>query len=172
MTPNHCDAQIARLKVLRGLPEEVFEYFAALQDIPDERFTRAIDHALKTRQWFPTPAELRADVDAVHVSAPAPDPGSRIVELVGGGMDIVIVNPINGVELHLPITRLWKCDCDDCADSGWRSRRCPSEQCGRRYEHYAHEWVEPCQCRDWNPTIRRRKEATTKYSQAPEKVGA
>lgn len=172
MTAGHCDAQIARMRVLKGLPEDVYEYFSALEDVPDERFTLAVNHALKTRQWFPTPAELRADCDAVAMSSATVMAEPRMEDLVGGGHEVVLVNPCSGVELCIPVKRIWRFDCDDCADTGWRSRPCPVEFCGRRYEHAAHEWVEPCQCREWNPTIRRRKAAGAKYSHAPEKVGA
>ena len=169
MTHDHCSVQMKRLTILKGLPEDIVEYFAALEDVPDEVFTSAVGHALKTRQWFPTPAELRADCDAVKVSAP-PREESRLETLAGGGHTLVIVNPLNGVELTIPVTRIWRFDCDTCLDGGWASHRCPSEPCWRRGDHDPHEWVERCACVDWNPTIRRRKDAVTKYSQAPEKV--
>ena len=173
VTPEHCGAQIARLTILKGLPEDVEEYFTALADIPDERFTSAVSHALKTRQWFPTPAELRADCDLVgKVVAFSPPPGQRFEAVVGGGYTATFRNPFSGQELTVKVDRIWKFDCEDCEDTGWRSRQCPSIACERRHPHSAHEWVERCACIDWNPTIRRRKEATAKYSQATEKVGA
>lgn len=173
MTPEHCENQLRRLGVLRGIPDDVIEYFAALEDVPDERFTAAVDHALKTRQWFPTPAELRADCDAVggRVLAFSP-PGSRFEAVIGGGYEASFRNPFTGKTLTVKVDRIWKFDCDDCEDTGWRSRQCPAEACGRRHAHASHEWVERCQCLDWNPTLRRRKEATAKYSQEPEKVGS
>lgn len=172
MTAAHCEMQVKRLLILKGIPEDVVEYFVALDDIPDELFTKAVSHAIRTRQWFPTPAELRADCDAVA------QPGLRLVpapaeeELVGGGRDIVFPNPFGGEPLRLHVTRTWKCDCDICADSGWSSYQCPAEACGRTFAHNPHEWVKRCDCLSWNPTIRRRKEATAKYAQPPEKVGA
>jgi len=171
MTHEHCEMQLRRLGVLKGIPEDVVEYFAALDDVPDEVFTAAVGHALKTRHWFPTPAELRADCDAVA------QPGLRLVPapveelLVGGGRDVVFPNPLGGDPLHLHVTRTWRCDCETCSDSGWAPHTCPAEPCGRTFEHAAHEWVEPCGCRSWNPTIRRRTEATVKYARPPEKVG-
>lgn len=172
MTPQHCDEQIKRLSVLRGLPEDVVEYFAALEDIPDARFTLAVTHALKTRAWFPTPAELRLDCDAVGTVVIEPPDESRVEEIIGGGRELVLVNPLNGVEIRIPIKRIWKFHCDDCLDGGWRSRQCPDVHCGRRSEHAPHEWVERCPCSEWNPTIRRRKEAAARYSQSPEKVNS
>ena len=170
MTSDHCAAQLKRLTVLRGIPEDVVEYFAALDDVPDEVFTGAIAHALKTRQWFPTPAELRADCDAV---APPlrllPAPVEEV--LVGGGRDVIFPNPFGGAPLRLHVTRSWHYDCETCADSGWAGQRCPDAPCGRTCTHEPHEWVERCACVSWNPTIRRRREATAKYAQPPEKVG-
>jgi hypothetical protein len=173
MTPAHCDAQLKRLRVLKGLPEDVVEYFSALEDVPDERFTLAVSHALKTRHWFPTPAELRADCDAVAAPAPPAREEARIEALVGGGREVVIVNPLNpSQQIRVKVHRVWKFDCLDCVDSGWRSHQCPSEPCGRRFDHAPHEWVERCACIDWNPTIRRHKEANAKYAKEPSKVGA
>jgi hypothetical protein len=170
VTAGHCEAQLRRLAILRGVPAEVFEYFGALLDLPDERFTRAVDHALKTRTWFPTPSELRLDCDAT-AAAPSSLPEPRAVDLVGGGREVVVQNPFGGEHLKLHITREWKFDCDDCLDSGWRSRRCPEMACGKRYDHSAHEWVEPCQCRAWNPTLRRRREALgARFSKSPERA--
>lgn len=173
MTPDHCNEQMARLKVLRGMPEETFEYFSALQDVPDERFTAAVSHALRTRIWYPTPAELRLDCDATSNRIPEREE-SRIEALVGGGREVIIVNPLNPKQqIRVKVDRIWKLDCNDCEDTGWKSRQCPAAPCGRRQgEHGPHEWVERCQCIDWNPTIRRRKEAGAKYAQPAEKVHA
>jgi hypothetical protein len=182
MTIEHCGQQLARLMVLRGVPADIEEYGPALADIPDERFTRAVDHALKTRPWFPTPADLRADVDAV-----APPPSvwfePHVEMRVGGGREVTFANPFGGKSVTISLAREWKHDCDECRDTGWRSFWCgtqrpailadvPVHNCGRRRDHDQHECVERCACIDWNPTIRRRKEAGAKYSQAPGKVGA
>ena len=170
MTPAHCEAQLARLGMLRGVPADICEYFDALQDVPDDLFSRAVSHAIRTRQWFPTPAELRADCDAVN-TLPLPLPEPHVEDLVGGGRELVLTNPASGIDIRIPITRLWRFDCQTCGDSGWHPRACPVEPCGRDFEHAAHEWVEPCACRSWNPTLRRRREANAKYAQPPEKVG-
>lgn len=171
MTPDHCDVEIGRLRgVLRGMPTDIVEYFAALEDVPDPLFTKAITHALKTRNWFPTPAELRADCDAVNVATPTlVEP--QVEELVGGGRDVIFPNPLGGKPLHLRITRDWKFDCDDCRDTGWKPSRCPSQPCGRRFTHAEHEWVDRCACVATNPTITRHRAATAKFAQPPEKVG-
>lgn len=182
MTRHVFDVQIGRLIVLKGWPDDVEEYWAALSDVPPDVFSAAVDHALKTRTWFPVPAELRADCDAVKArvrpqESVYPDaedlPEPRVME---------IPNPLGGPPLRVTLTREWKHDCWGCFDTGWASRWCgPAEQarpwqtsthCGRRREHAAHEFVERCACLEWNPTIRRRKEAGAKYSQSAEKVPA
>lgn len=171
MIPAVCEQQLARLSVLRGIPEDVVEYFAALEDVPDDLFTRAVTHAVKTRQWFPTPAELRADCDAVNeASVGLLEP--KVEELVGGGREVEFKNPLGGPSLHLRITRDWKFNCDVCRDTGWKPHACPAEPCGRRFQHAAHEWVTRCECVPTNPTIQRHRAATSKFAQPPEKVGS
>lgn len=180
MTAAHCDLQIKRLLVLKGIPEDVVEYFAALQDVPDDLFSKAVSHAIRTRHWFPTPAELRADCDAV--TGPvfyAPEP--EITDLVGGGREVFLKNPFGGGGgITIRLSREWKFYCATCADSGWAPRWCgtqrpthldaPIQSCGRRREHDQHEWVDPCDCLSWNPTLQRRRAANAKYAQPPEKV--
>lgn len=173
MSPEHCATQLLRLMTLKGMPEDTTEYFPALSDIPELVFTEAVSHALKSRAWFPVPAELRIDCDVAAsqfrsaVGARAP----QVMELVGGGRAVTIANPFGGPPLELTIDRVWKFDCEACADSGWRSRQCPADPCGRRHDHAPHEFVEPCACREWNPTIRRRNDAMgATYSQSPARV--
>ena len=181
MTRELFDAQMGRLIVLRGWPDSVDEYFPALVDIPEALFAEAVTHALRTRAWFPAPAELRADCDAVHRQQ-TPEPAAPVVvELLEGGRVVEIPNPFGGAPLKVRITRDWRHDCETCRDTGWAPRWCGAGEsrndvaavkCERRKDHASHEWVEPCPCRDWNPTLRRRAAASAKYSHAPEKVGA
>ena len=177
VTAEHCETQLARLGVLRGVVADVSEYVKALSDVPELVFTEAVSHAIKTRPWFPTPAELRVDCDVAAQSfrtAAATIQAPQIEDLAGGGRVIEIPVPAifgDVPPLRLKITRVWKFDCEDCGDSGWRSRQCPEMVCGRRFDHAAHEWVHPCECRSWNPTLRRRAEANAKYSEAPQRAG-
>jgi hypothetical protein len=178
MTREVMDAQLGRLVVLRGMPGETDDYFAALSDIPADLFASAIDHALKTRTWFPVPAELRADCDAVRSRALASvEPIAHLVADLGPGQWVEIHNPLGGPPLRLLVTRDWKHDCDACRDTGWASHWCDERKphqdysvCGRKIEHRPHEYVDKCACVEWNPTIRRRKEAAMKYAQAPERA--
>lgn len=176
MTRAHFDLQIARLGVLKGCPDDGEEFFPALSDVPDDLFTAAVDRALKTRTWFPVPAELRLDCDAVRVRSSVETVPHVVAEL-GEGLWVEIYNPFGGAPLRLLVTRDWKHDCDNCADTGWAMRWCAARLphqsisiCGRRFEHAEHFYAERCACLEWNPTIRRRKEALMKYAHAPERA--
>lgn len=165
MTRQHFDIQLGRLIVLRNWPDDVSEWWTACRTVDPAVFEAACDHALKSRTFFPLPAELLVDCDVVkHHVKPAESPYPNIEELATPKV-LEIPNPFDGCRpLRITLTREWKHDCDQCADTGWASRQCPEIRCGRRKEHSAHEFVEPCVCLDWNPTIRRRKEAAMKYA--------
>jgi hypothetical protein len=170
MTREVFDVQMGRMVVLRGMPGDTDEYFAALCDVPDDVLTAAIGQAIRSRPWFPTPAELRADCDAVKSSVRPvrPEPAPQARDLADARM-VEIRNPLpGGASIWVRVVREWKHDCDTCSDTGWASRRCPETGCGRRFDHGPHEFVEMCGCVEWNPTIRRRKESQVKYHQKPE----
>ncbi len=170
MTADHCDLQVKRLLILKGIPEDVCEYFAALSDVPDALFTMAVNHALRTRTWFPTPADLRADCDAVAVVVPITSVPQFEDLPVGARAVLVLKHPANGIDIRIPITRVWRFDCERCSDTGWQSNECPTEPCGRQGVHASHSWVERCTCLDGNPTIRRRRAVGAKYSRPAEKT--
>jgi hypothetical protein len=177
VTRAEMDLQLGRLVVLKGMPGDTDDYFGALQDIAADVFAGAVDHALKTRTWFPVPAELRADADAARQRAVVPAAPAPVVEDLAEGFWVEIMNPFGGKSIRLLVTRDWKRDCEACSDTGWASHWCavklPKQDyavCGRRFEHPAHEYVEKCACIEWNPTIRRRKEAAMKYAHAPERA--
>ena len=182
VTRDAFDVQLGRLIVLRGWPDSADEHFKALRDIPEPVFTAAVDLALRTRAWFPVPAELRADADIVARSLatpmePEPEPPA------GEAMERFIANPFGGDGITVTVHREWRHDCDRCADTGRASRWCgdrtaPQRKpwyeirtCDHRGEHGAHEWVETCVCVEWNPTIKRRNASQQQsYSKAPVKV--
>jgi hypothetical protein len=177
VTRAEMDLQLGRLVVLKGMRGDTDDYFGALSDIAADVFTGAVDHALKTRTWFPVPAELRADADVARQRAVVPAAPAPVVEDVPDGFWVEIANSFGGKSIRLLVTRDWKRDCEACSDTGWASHWCavklPKQDyavCGRRFEHPAHEYVEKCACIEWNPTIRRRKEAAMKYAHAPERA--
>jgi hypothetical protein len=169
MTREEFDKQLGRMVALRGMPGDTDEYFAALQDVPDDVLTAAVGQAIRSRAWFPVPAELRSDCDSVkaHVrpARPEPEPTYRDLE---HAITATIRNPFTGEIRTIQILRDWRDDCETCHDTGMASRQCPDIHCGRRFDHTPHEFVEKCACIEWNPTIRRRKEAQVRYHQKPE----
>lgn len=172
MTRADLDQQLGRLVVLKGMPGDTDEYFSALADVPIELLAEAVSHAVKTRAWFPVPAELRMDCDAVAAHRTIAPVYPQEVALPQPRV-MVLTNPLNpDLSLKIAITREWRHDCDACSDTGWASIDCTGHSCGRRFAHGPHAFVEPCSCRDWNPTIRRHREASAKYAHAPEKVSA
>lgn len=172
MTDAHCELQVKRLRILKGLPEDVVEYFAALEDVPDEVFTKAVNHALRTRTWFPTPAELRVDCDAVATTV-VYEPDPQVEDPVTEGRQVFLKNPFGDGGITITLTRDWKFDCATCDDTGWVTHQCPERYCGRkRSEHDPHPYMLACACISTNPTIRRRRAANAKFAQPPEKVGS
>lgn len=170
VTRQHFDIHIGRLIVLPNWPDDASEWWSVCRDIDPAVFEAACSRALKTRTFFPLPAELLADCDAVKSAVRPPQPVYPQVEDLPVAKFLEIANPLGGEPLKIRVTREWKHDCDSCSDTGWASRQCPETSCGRRFEHSAHEFVEKCACIEWNPTIRRRKEAAIKY--AAEKAAA
>lgn len=179
MTRDEFNLGIARISFLRGAPDDAEGHFAALEDLPVDVFERACQHALKTRAWFPLPAELRADADASRPAvAYVPEP-ERFVPASGARHEIK--NPFGGKSIIVTVEREWRDDCERCRDLGKRSWWCgvpsnryldmPSMHCGRRGDHEAHEWVDTCDCVNWNPTIKRRKAAQqASYAKPAERV--
>lgn len=178
------NAEIARMGVLKFPPENIDEHFKALADIPPAVLERGISHAIRTRAWFPTVAELRADCDASGMAARAvqePEP-AKIVHL-GDVVTHTIRNPFGGAPIAVRVDREYHHDCETCSDTGNAPRWCGTEpsarwpwypllKCLRRHEHSPHDWTESCVCVDINPTIRRRKARQEQhYSQEPAKVG-
>lgn len=177
MTRELFDAQMGRLIVLKGWPDSVDEHFGALKDIPPDVFTAAVDHALKTRAWFPVPAEIRADADVVARVVVKLEPEPEW-ESSGNIEEHFIANPFGGKGITVKVDRDWKYYCDACNDTGMASKWCgedntrfpwlPLVQCDRRGKHFPHDWVAHCLCVEWNPTVKRRKDAQLRtYSEKP-----
>lgn len=175
------DEQMHRMSDLKSAPSRMDAHYEALQDIPTDVLMQGITHALKTRPWFPTPAELRADCDAAMRRVPAPVGSRRKFVDVANARTVEILNPFGGPPITLYLTRDWHHDCTNCEDYGYAARWCGETghsrypwmelgRCQRPDEHASHEWVEPCHCIETNPTIQRRKAAQVRYSHAPEKV--
>lgn len=187
MTPDFFERQIERLKPLGEASDEFKDtYWGALRDIPPDVFEAAVTHALKTRVWFPKPAELRRDADHVAVTVrPVPAVEQRATELA---QPFTITIPQIGSVVS--VQREWKYYCDKCHDGGWESVWCGSRavvlredtlfelakpwqesmRCDRRNEHGTHEWVRRCSCWETNPALVRKRESQRKYAETPGKV--
>jgi hypothetical protein len=188
--------QLARLAVLRDAPPDgeegksrpIDEWLASLADLPDGVLEAAVAHALRTRVFFPRPAELRADADAaVFQLRPqmAPTLDRDRERALPQPFEVTI--PVPGREpIALYITREWKYDCTVCGDTGWAEFWCgphgaalapgqrawlPVQLCNRRREHGAHAYAAPCACRETNPTLLRHAAAqATRYAEEPAAV--
>jgi hypothetical protein len=180
-------AQMTRLLVLRNAPDDLDEWERALCDIPTEVLEAAATHALKTRVFFPLPAEVRADADAAafYLRSPELAPPER-ERAIPEPFDITI--PVPGQEpVTLHIVREWRYDCPSCRDTGWAEFWCgprgaepapgqspfaPVAPCDRAREHGPHAYVRGCPCVDTNPTIQRRlARQQRRFAEEPEEAG-
>lgn len=181
MTWEFFETQMQRLRGLRFVPADMTTHWEALSELPESALEAAVSRAQRTRVDFPTPVELRQDADqaAPMQAEPEPDRSGALSE----PRAIVVGNDASDVHLTLPVTRTWTYYCDVCGDSGWRGLWCGGDPkpkswlehrtCGRRdSRHLPHEWVEPCPCAEWNPAIKRRKEAEGKYAAKAGKASA
>lgn len=172
MTREWFDAQLGMLLVLRNIPDDTSGYFAALADIPESVFRRAVSHALRTRTWFPTPAELRRDCDVVAPRVDAADAWEPPDIDPDDANRVEIKNPLpDGKSIFLTVTKDWQHECEVCKDTGWSVIFCDGRsrprQCGRSTFkcHYGHEYAVKCACFATNQTIQRRRGAQQKYAQ-------
>ncbi len=86
----------------------------------------------KGRKFFPTVAEWRDAAVDIHIK--------QLQEAVGPRSE----------------ERTWTHECEVCDDTGWHKFQCDGTErglCGRTFKHYAHEYVDPCQCRPYNRTF-------------------
>lgn len=178
------DDQMTRMQILKHMPADMSEHFKGLQDIPAPVLDEGISHAIKTRVWFPTVAELRADCDAARGARPvAVHPTSRLVP-VEGSKTVHIANPFGGKGITVQVTKEPDYECEGCDDTGWAKFWCGASEstrmpwmtrgrCNRREPHFDHDWTDRCRCVATNSRIQERRAAqAAKYSQDPEKISA
>jgi hypothetical protein len=166
------------LRVLRGWPqkedaaEKLGVYWQQFQHAEAVSFERGCAHAVRTRAFFPTPAELYADCEA---TAPRE---TWIAERRDAQVDDQIVhipNPFGGNGLTVRVSKVWEYDCDDCSDGGTVSFWCGTPgvgkkpwqlvvPCGNRHEHTPHEYVTRCGCWDRNPSLIRKRAAQAQHA--------
>ena len=177
MTPAWFDVQLGRMVVLRNMPMDSSEYWPVFAQIPEAIVMRGINHAIKSRTFFPTPAELLIDCDTARARTPEPEPDRPH----GDGFTATIRNPFGGKNISVQVDREWKHYCDHCSDTGHRTRWCgaftdPNRKpwvdvgaCAWKREHGTHEWAERCVCWDTNPALLRRRDREATYAKAAAK---
>ena len=178
MTRELLDAQLGRMVVLRGMPGDSGEYWEVFAAHDETAFSAGVSLALKTRTWFPVPAELR--MDCQQASPAEIFQSVRDREPSGVLETHVVKNPFGGKDITVTVDRSWSYYCDVCSDMGRRSRWCgpvPSltpwqtiGHCDRRREHGTHEWVERCTCAETNPSLRRKREQAAEKSPVRERA--
>lgn len=179
MTLDTFTAQMGRLSGLRFRPADLTTHWEALKDLPDAVLEAAVTRAQRTRVEFPTPVEIRQDADQVKAHAQPVTP----IEDRSARLDRPFTITVPGAGTVLSVQREWSYYCEDCSDSGWRwvwcGERCigegddkreianpwhDSRPCGRTFSHSPHEWVTPCPCIEWNPQLKRKREAQQKFA--------
>ena len=171
MTREELDTQLARLVGLRGMPGDSSGHWEVLQHVSLGDLVRGVVHALKTRSWYPAPAELLADVEQAR-----PRDTWRSERTTGPWRQAFdIHNPFGGEPIHIPAGREWKQECEDCGDTGWQTYWCgapgvtrkpwqPLDVCQRIEEHLPHEWVGQCHCWETNPKLIRKRESMAQHA--------
>lgn len=162
MTFQELETVLAPLSGLRFRPSSLQTHWVGLQDCPVDALGRAVGRATRECKDFPTPAELRAYIDAERRSVVwAEEDRSE------PGEPFEVVIPESGRTIRGD--RVWKYYCDICSDSGWRNWACgemgnakpwaEARWCGRRDGHAGHEWVDECSCAQSNPAVLKRRNA-------------
>jgi hypothetical protein len=172
MTREWMEAQLGRMSVLRGFPESVDEFWRIFSHIPERVIAAGVSHAIRTRSFFPTPAELLKDCD--FAKPPVPEEEPRVMST--DTFETIIRNPFGGPDLTLTVDRLWEYYCDFCSDEGRQTYWCGSASdagrkpwtdvspCGRRGEHGSHEFAARCACWETNPKLVRQRERDAEYA--------
>lgn len=175
MTFDFFTEQMDRLRGLKFPPTNLQTHWEALKDMPEILFAAAVTKAQPECDEFPSPKMLKVYADQLRVrvlgleeeadrSIPAPDLPPVVIP---------------GTTKVIPITRYWNYYCEACSDLGWRSYVCGAQtrsvevkgewqdfprqewlerrHCGRRQDHAAHSWSEPCSCAEHNPDVQRRR---------------
>lgn len=175
MTRDEAVAALNRLRVLRGGPdslEKLEVYVEAFAHADAADFERGCQRAIRTRSFFPTPAELFADCET---AAPRETWVGERQESDVDARIVHIANPFGGAGLTLRVSKVWDYVCDDCDDMGQVSFWCgeigPTKKpwqlvvpCGKQQEHAPHEYVTRCACWERNPALIRKRAAQAQHA--------
>ncbi|MEK9726099.1 MAG: hypothetical protein VW405_21785 [Rhodospirillaceae bacterium] len=146
-------AQCKRLEGLRFAPKSLQTHWEALQDIPLSALEAGITRSQRTRDDFPSPAQLREDIDAA----------TRTDTAFVAGAD-ARVRPLEApVELGaLPTGTVIRAMsdfiyvCDTCRDTGWDEVRA--------HGAHGHATVRKCACWSTNPVLIAKRKQQAQYA--------
>lgn len=178
MTYPEFERAVQPLCVLRGWPSredaasKLAVYWQQFQHAEVESFTRGCARAVKTRAFFPTPAELYADCET---AAPRETWVGEQREARADDGVVHIPNPFGGDGITVRVSKVWDYYCEDCGDGGHVSFWCGGDgptrkpwqlvvPCGNRREHVPHEYVTRCACWERNPELIRSRVALAQYA--------
>ena len=149
MIPGWFSSIMAQLAGLPFAPATLETHWLGLSDMPRGVLEPAVARSARTRERFPSPAEIREDADAVRSQwVPGPEPeGEPLPEPVDVG-----VLP-DGTRLPRARSR-WEPRCPDCEDTGWK----PASEDRRT--------VTRCCCWETNPVLIRARDRMRKYAEA------
>ena len=160
MIPAWFTAQMARMADLRNAPSKFYAdgtpesdpeiclrmWWEGLSDMAPAVLEDAVGHAVKTRTFFPRPAELREDADVA-----APRPVWREIEAEPLPEPVLLGKLPTGAPV---VARSrYESQCPDCNDTGWAAT-----------EDRHH--VRRCSCWATNPVLVRKREAQRRYAEA------
>lgn len=166
MTREWLEAQLGRMVGLRNMPDHSAAYWEALSGFSEDFVAAGIAKAIRTRTFFPAPAELVQDCEqaAPRETWKAEPQWARS----GEARTVHIPNPFGGKGITVTVERDWTYFCTACQDSGWRSLWCgidgrtrkawhDAATCGRDEGHLEHEWVAQCACWNSNPALLKKR---------------
>jgi hypothetical protein len=143
-------------------PEQERVYAFALADLPLPFLRAACVRLAKSQTFWPKVAEIRHTVSELMREAREAEAKAKVPELPPA------------MAAHEPTYV-----CLFCLDTSWRPFRCPGQgslrsmtrsetdpdpisECGRRFPHGSHPYVERCVCVETNPVIARDRELSRK----------
>jgi hypothetical protein len=144
------EAQLGRMVGLRNMPDRSEAYHEALAGLGDDVVAAGIGRAIKTRTFFPAPAEL---LDDCQQAAPRDTWQAPVFEVRETATTAHIAHPGGGKGITVRIDREWKHYCTACGDTGWAPA--PS----RRVSVYNYDYVARCACWEGNPALHRKRES-------------
>ena len=167
MTFDAFAAQMARLEGLKFGPPNLHTHWEGLCDVDIDAIERAVTHAVKACEAYPSPAEIRRF--AIETAPRVGMDEDRSVPL-----DEPKTVEAPWLSKPIAVTREWTYYDERCSDTGWESLWCgdPAQKnpwqrlgrCERTEEHAPHEYVQHCACWDSNPAVLKKRERNSQQA--------